>query len=156
MANVRQNKTVRIVKNVVLVLVLLGLIGAVIGLSVKLNRSTSERLGGEAYSIGLIDENGADKEGTTASRTRDAITVKGLKCTLEKDAKIKYELFFYDAAGKFLSKSGDLTADYDGKSIPETAETVRVMITPTEDEDGKVTALEVLGYANLLVVSHEV
>ena len=46
-----------------------------------------------------------------------------------------------------------MTADFDSSDIPEGAESVRIMITPTDDEDGKVTFTEVLGYANQLIVT---
>lgn len=131
----------------------LAMVGAIIGMAIKLSRSTSERLGGEAYEIGLIDASGDEEKGDTAIRTRKGITVDGLTCTPEKDAKIKYQLFFYDKNGKFISASSELTADFDKSGIPETAETVKIMITPTADEDGKVTLIEVLGYADLLVVT---
>lgn len=145
----------KLLKNILLTLVFLALVGAVIGLAIQRDRTVTERLGGEAYTIGLIDEVGEDKDGNTAIRTRDGVTVRGLKCTLAKDAKIKFQLFFYDEAGKFISASAELTTDYDGSAVPGTAETVRIMITPTEDEDGKITIVEVLGYAKQLAVSYE-
>ena len=76
-----------------------------------------------------------------------------MKCELKDDANIKYQLFFYDKDGEFISASAELTADYDGTNIPETAESVKIMITPIEDEDGKVSLMEVLGYANQLTVT---
>lgn len=141
-------------KRLALVLVLLALIGAVIGLAIKLDRqTTTQTLGGEAYSIGLIDTDGSNKEGTTAIYTRKGVSTNGLKCTLKDDAKIKYQLFFYDKTGKFISSSSELTADYDGSEIPGTAKTAKIVITPTEDEDNKVSLIEVLGYANQLTVT---
>ncbi len=149
------NRTWNIVKNVLLALVFLGLAGAVIGLSIKVNRTTSERLGGEAYSIGILDAGGEAKEGETAICTRKGVSVSGLKCELKKDAKIKYQIFFYGQDGKFISASEELTEDYDGSGVPEEAKTAKIMITPLADEDGKVSLVEVLGYANQLIVSYE-
>ena len=85
--------------------------------------------------------------------TRDAFTTDGLKIELADDAAVSYELYFYDADGEFVSKTGALTADYDGGTVPETAATVKVVITPTEDEDGKVTLTEVFGYASALTIT---
>lgn len=135
------------------VLLALGFLAWMIALTVKLDRqTTTETLGGEAYSIGLLSESGEYQEGETAIYTRKGITVNGLKCDLQDEATVKYELFFYDKDGKFISKSGDQTDDWKG-SVPETAKTVKVMITPTSDEDGKVSVIEVLGYANQLTVT---
>lgn len=158
MANntLQAHKRMDTIKWVVIFLVVLGLIGAVIGLAVKLDRQTTiERLGGEAYEIGLIDAKGAEEKGETAIRTRKGITVEGLQCELDADAKITYQIFYYDKDGKFISATEALTADFDGSGIPETAKTARIMITPTDDEDGKVSLVEVLGYANRLAVTYE-
>lgn len=140
-----------IAAGVVTALVLLGLI---MTLFVKIDRqTTTTTIGGEAYSIGLIDETGAYAEGNTAIYMRKAITTKGLKCELKEDGKIKYQIFFYDKDGNFLSSTAELTTDYNGSGIPEGATQAKIMITPIADEDGKVSLVEVLGYANQLIVT---
>ena len=127
--------------------------GLIATLFVKLDRqTTTTTIGGEAYSIGTLDDTGEPTETNTAIYMRKAITTDGLKCELAEDAKIKYELFFYDKDGEFVSSTGDLTADWAGE-VPEGAESVKVMITPTADEDGKVSIVEVLGYASQLTVT---
>ncbi len=140
-------------KRVLLAILMIAMIATIVGLAVTVSRSTAQKLGGEAYEIGLLNAEGKEEKGDTAIRTRKGVTVDGLKCELEKDAKIKYQLFFYDKDGKFLSASAELTGDYDGSGVPENAKTVKVMITPTADEDGKVSLIEVLGYADLLTVT---
>ncbi len=141
-------------KWVVAFLAIIGLLGCVIALFVKLDRQTTiTTLGGEAYEIGLLDAAGKEEKGETAIRTRKGVTVDGFKCEIEDDAQIEYTLFFYDKDGKFISSSAKLTADYSGTGIPGGAETVKIMIVPTHDEDGKVSIFEVLGYANLLTVT---
>ena len=127
--------------------------GLIATLFVKLDRqTTTTTIGGEAYSIGTLDETGEPTETNTAIYMRKAVTTDGLKCEIAEDAKIKYELFFYDKDGEFVSSTGDLTADWAGE-VPEGAESVKVMITPTADEDGKVSLVEVLGYASQLTVT---
>ena len=141
------------VKWVVIFLLVIAVIGAVIGLFIKLDRqTTTTTIGGEAYGIGLIDESGENKEGDTAIYLRNAVTTDGLKVEIADEAKITYKLFFYDKDGELVWTSADLSADFDG-DIPEGAESVRAMITPTDDEDGKVTFTEVLGYAAQLVIT---
>ena len=154
MANeLQRHKTMDKVKWFVTWLVGLALIACVIALFVKLDRqTTTTTIGGEAYSIGTIDETGEYAEGDTAIYLRNGITTDGLKCELADYAQIKYQLFFYDADGGFLEASEELTSDWNG-SAPEGAESVKIMITPTEDEDGKVSLIEVLGYADQLTVT---
>lgn len=154
MANeLQRHKKLDRVKWAAVLIVALALIAAVAALFVKLDRqTTTTTIGGEAYSIGTLDETGEYAEGDTAIYLRKAVTTDGLKCELEPGAKIKYKLFFYDADGAFLEASDELTADWNG-SVPEGAESVKIMITPTEDEDGKVSLIEVLGYADQLTVT---
>ena len=146
----RVQKVAVIVAVVLAVILIAGLFTTIF---VKLDRqTTTTMIGGEAYSIGTLDdESGEYVEGDTAIYLRKGITTEGLKCELVPDAKIKYQLFFYDADGEYLEASEELTADWDG-SVPEGAESVKIMITPTEDEDGKVSLIEVLGYADQLTV----
>ena len=134
-------------------LLVAALVITVVIMGVKLSRTASERIGGEAYEIGRIGADGSEESGETAIRTRKGVTVSGLKCTIAKDAKIKYEIFFYGKEGKFISSSGELAEDYDGSGIPEGAETAKIVITPTADEDGKVSLVEILGYASRLTVT---
>lgn len=154
MANeLQRHKRLDRVKWFVTLIVGLALIACVIALFVKLDRqTTTTTIGGEAYSIGTLDETGEYAEGDTAIYLRNGITTDGLKCELADDAQIKYQLFFYDADGGFLEASEELTSDWNG-SAPEGAESVKIMITPTEDEDGKVSLIEVLGYADQLTVT---
>lgn len=135
-----------------LIVMIVVLIGVTVFLGIKANRATAERIGGEAYEIGLLNEEGKEQEGETSIRMRKGVTVEGLQCAPKEGAKIKYRLFFYDKDGKFISASEEMTAEYEG-TVPETAKTVKVMITPTADEDGKVSFVEVLGYANQLSVT---
>ena len=154
MANeLQRHKKLDRVKWAAVLIVALALIVAVAALFVKLDRqTTTTTIGGEADSIGTIDETGEYAEGDTAIYLRNGITTDGLKCELADDAQIKYQLFFYDADGGFLEASEELTSDWNG-SAPEGAESVKIMITPTEDEDGKVSLIEVLGYADQLTVT---
>lgn len=156
MANkTKPKKTKRgLIKWIAVIIVAVALIGAVIGLAIKLDRQTViTRIGGESYSIGTLDETtGEYVEGDTAIYLRKGITTDGLKCEIADGAEITYQLFFYDKDGEFISATEQLSNDYSG-IIPGGAETVKIMITPTADEDGKVSLVEVLGYASLLTVT---
>lgn len=142
------------VKWVVVFLLVIGLIGAVITLFVMLDRqTTTTTIGAEAYTIAALDENGEQTDEDTSIVTRSAFTTDGLTVTIEDDATVTYALYFYDADGEFVSKTADLSADFDGSAIPENAESAKIVITPTADEDGKVDLTEVLGYAGQVTVS---
>lgn len=150
----RKHKTADAVKWVVVFLLVIGLIGAVVTLFVMLDRQTTvTEIGAEAYTIATLDENGEQTEGDTSIVMRDTFTTDGLKVELADEASVTYQLFFYDGEGNFISATGDLSADFDGSAIPENAETAKIVITPTADEDGKVDLSEVLGYAGQVTIT---
>lgn len=150
----RRHKAADAVKWVVVFLLVIGLIGAVVTLFVMLNRQTTvTQIGPEAYTIATLDENGEQAEGDTAIVTRDTFTTDGLKVAIADDATVTYALYFYDADGEFVSKTAALSADFDGSAIPENAESAKIVITPTADEDGKVDFTEVLGYAGQVTIT---
>ena len=139
------------VKWIAIFVIALALIGAVTTLFVKLDRQTTvTEIGAEAYVIGGLDENGEALEGNDSIVTRSAFTTDGLKVTVAKDAAVTYALYFYDVDGKFVSATEALSADFDGV-VPENAESAKIVITPTEDEDG-VSLTEVLNYAGQVTV----
>ena len=150
----RKHKTADAVKWVVVFLLVIGLIGAVVTLFVMLDRQTTvTEIGAEAYTIAALDDSGEQTDGDTSIVTRNAVTTDGLTVTIADDATGTYALYFYDADGEFVSKTADLSADFDGSAIPENAESAKIVITPTADEDGKVDLTEVLGYAGQVTVT---
>lgn len=150
----RKHKTADAVKWVVVFLLVIGLIGAVITLFVMLDRQTTvTEIGAEAYMIGVLDESGAETDGDTSIVTRNAVTTDGLKVEIADDATVTYTIYFYGSEDEFISKTEALSADFDGSAIPENAETAKIVVTPTADEDGKVDLTEVLGYAGQVTVT---
>lgn len=153
MSNLRNHKRSDMIKWIIISLVVIALIASVIALFVKLDRQTTTTvIGGEAYSIGAIDERGVYKEADTSIYTRKMIDVDGLDIKVADKAEVTYTLFFYDKDNVFISATEALATNYTA-TPPATAEYVRVMITPTADKDGKVTLTEVLGYANQITVT---
>ena len=149
----RKHKASDMVKWVIIFLIAIGLIGAVITLFVLLDRQTTvTEIGAEAYTIAALDENGEQTDGDTSIVTRSEFTTDGLKVEIEDEATVTYTLYFYGAENEFISKTAALSEDFDG-SIPENAETAKIVITPIEDEDGKVDLTEVLGYAGQVTVT---
>ena len=151
--SLQAHKAADAAKWVITFLLFLGIIAAVVTLFFQVDRQTTvERIGAESFSIGTLDESGAGTEEDTAIYTKNAFTTDGLKVEMNADAEVTYVLYFYDADDEFISATETLSADFDGE-IPEGAEYARVMITPTADEDGKVSFIEVLGYANALTIT---
>ena len=142
------------VKWVIIFLLVIGIIGAVVALFVQMDRQTTvTELGPEAYKVGALDAEGNEADADTSIVTRKAFTTDGLKVELADDAKVTYELFFYDEENSFISSTGALSTDFLGLTVPINAETAKIVITPVEDEDGKVSLTEVIGYADQVTVT---
>ena len=156
MANyeLKKHKTADAVKWIITFLLLLGLTASTVALFVKLDRQTTvTEIGAEAYMIGALDDEGAKADGDTSIVTRNAVTTDGLKVEIADDADVTYTIYFYGSEDEFISKTAALSADFDGSAIPDNAETAKIVITPTADEDGKVDLTEVLGYAGQITVT---
>ena len=141
-------------KWVIIFLLVIGIIGAVVALFVQMDRQTTvTELGPEAYMIGALDEEGKAADGDASIVTRKAFTTDGLKVELQDDAKVTYELFFYDEENAFISSTGALSTDFLGLTVPINSETAKIVITPTEDEDDFISLTEVIGYASQVTVT---
>ena len=142
------------IKWVIIFLLMIGVIGAIVTLFVILDRNTTvTEIGAEQYIIGGLDDEGAAAEGDTSIVTRGTFTTDGLKIELADEATVTYELYFYDGEDNFISSTGALSTDFLGLTVPLSAETAKIVITPTEDEDGKVSLTEVIGYADQVTVT---
>ena len=149
----KKHKIADTIKWVIVFVLVIGLFGAVLGLAFKLDKQpTTTTIGGDFYHIGAINDDGEYEESDSSIYTSKGISVDGLTVTLSKGAEIEYKLFFYDEDDSFISATETLQASFDD-DIPEDAEFVRVMITPTADDDGKVSVFEVFKYANMLKVT---
>lgn len=141
------------VKWVIVFLLIIGLVATTVTLFVKLDRQTTvTEIGAEAYTIATLDDSGKQTDGDTSIVTRNAFTTDGLKVEIADGATVTYTLYFYGAKDEFISKTESLSKDFDG-TIPENAETAKIVITPTDDEDGKVDLTEILGYAGQVTVT---
>lgn len=106
------------------------------------------------YEIGEIADTGkavADSDG--AVRTKEFINADGLKIELGKDATVTYAVFFYDEEKVLVSVVDNLSTNYYGV-VPKEAKYAKVEITPTADEDGKVSAAELKYYTAQVTVSY--
>ena len=149
-----KHKASDMVKWVIVFLLIIGLVATTVTLFVKLDRQTTvTEIGAEQYIIGTLGDSGEKTDGDTSIVTRNAVTTDGLKVEIADDATVTYTLYFYGAKDEFISKTESPSKDFDGSAIPENAETAKIVITPTADDDGKVDLTEVLGYAGQVTVT---
>ncbi len=146
------------IKWIVIFVLVIGLVGAVIGLSLKLSRGiTDERLGAESYSIGTItDEGEIDKTDKTSIYTRDLITYSDITDIIVR-GEVDYAIAYYDKDGKFITKE-DYTLGFGTGFMsiesPDLSEaniySCRIIIIPRGIEEIKLT--EISKYSKMLEV----
>ncbi len=145
------------VKWIITLIVGIFLVAAVIGLAIKLDRSTdSERLGSTAYDVGTVLTVNSDtkKAGEVDTSVKTSIYTRELleasKVTISKadDAKISFQVFAYGENKNFL---GAYDQDQAMSTKYENVKYIRIVITPTV-VDENITVFKVPTYANQLVV----
>lgn len=147
-------KTKKLFKNVSLALLGIGAIGVVGYGGRKLvqhitNDTKSLNL---IYDIGALGTDGKYVNDESRIYTKEKFACEGLKAVLDFDSEINYQLFYYDILDNFVSSSNILTSGY-SKESPIHGAYARVVITPTNDEDGKISFMEKYKYGNQLNVS---
>ena len=122
-------------------------------LFVKMDKlTTTETVSAGSYAVGGLNANGVYQETEGSIYTKKNISADGLTVKLKKDAKVTYKIYFYDVKGGYISATEELTADF-GDAVPESAVYAKIVITPTADEDGKVSWKEKSDYAKALTVT---
>lgn len=151
-------KTKQTLKQIVSILLLCCVgFGAVVGISAiskKLN--SDDKTIHPTFSVGSITSAGkGDSSDKSSIYTKDAFECKGLKVELDFDATVRYQAFFYDELGNYISNSA--TEKYDESEdlsavIPTDAVYARLVVTPDDDEDGEIKWYEVSKYSSQLTV----
>lgn len=119
---------------------------------VSKNEKTKE-LPSYSYSIGAVTEEGKLDSEDKTSITSDKLNVKDLVgIEIAEDAKVQVYVHYYDEDGKFI-QSAEVIEGQELAEAPETAETFRVEIVPTDDDDGKISVFEKGDYAGTVTVT---
>ncbi len=143
-----RNKKRKILKTIGLVVLGLGVLGGVIAVTSHFIGKTEVDIH-PTFEIGGLNEQGKYKKDEGSLYTKYKFACNGLKATLDFDSAIKYEIFYYDILDNFVSSTGELDEGYNGYA-PFNGAYARIEITPTNDEDGKISWTEKMKYSKQL------
>lgn len=116
------------------------------------NEKTKE-LGSGSYTVAAVTDAGKLDSEDKTSITSDKLNVKDLvSIEIEEDAKVQVYVHYYNEDGAFMS-TAEVVAGAELAEAPEGADTFRVEIVPTDDDDGKISIFEKGGYADLVKVT---
>ena len=118
--------------------------------------TTAKEVSPVAYQLGNINEDGKVIESKESIILSDTITVDGLTIEINEDATVSYKVAFYNEDGEFISVTEAIETDFDATSIPESATSVRVIITPyqVDGEAVKLNTLNAYKYVKQIKVTY--
>ena len=141
------------------------LTGSVVGLSARVSAQEKTKvLGVSAFSVGLLDDEtgklltGDNKDNSGLSTDLYYKFDENFSVELEKDATVQYTLNFYESDKSFIGcemRSDDFNS-FSGSildNVEEECVYVKIEIHPLEDNDEKVSFLEISGYVNQVKVT---
>ena len=154
-------------KFLVIVLSFVVVLGGILGVSLikRIGKlETTETVGTLfTYEIGKLNDNTgrgykkadiADVDDYYAwMHLKNYINADGLTCELAENAKVRYQINFYDENYQFLEVA-TMTEDYDGSENPIGAKFAIIEISPTAYPDGEIQSDEVIKYAKMLTVTY--
>ena len=146
--HITQDKTKWVISFVLIAVLIIGLAGVII----KLIGDEPKVVRPSAYKVATLNDEGKEIESEEHICTKDFYTVDGLKCELEDDAEITYQLFFYTENETFISSTGIYETEY-REYPPSGAKYFKVVITPKSD--AKITSIEKRSYAKQLTITIE-
>ena len=129
-----------------------------IGFGVKLSQQEKQKQANLLdYSIGTLSSTtGKYVESNKSIYTKNLLKVEDMKIEVVEDATITYKVAFYDEDKDFVSMSDAQNDDFASADIPEGAKFFRVVITPNQvdEEDVKITVLNLAKYSNMLKITY--
>ena len=118
---------------------------------------TSEKtkeLAPAAYSIGAMTEDGAiDKESKSSLYTAKYDPEDLVSVEIKEDAKVTVKIYLYSDQGFDTAYTINPEEGLDRSLITTGTTGVRIVIEPTDDDDGEINFFEKAEYANLVTVT---
>lgn len=144
-------KTKKILKKIGLIILGVGAVGAV-GMGGKALYDYAKndlQTIHPTFEVGGLGDDGKYVNDELSLYTKDSFACEGLSAKLDFDSEISYQFYFYDINDNFISSS-EVYTEGANANIPLNGAYARVEITPTNDEDGKISFKERFDYSSQL------
>ena len=143
------NKTKEIISAILVVALVVASISGVVALTTK----TEKKISPGVFSRGALDGSGRFVDTDTCLYTQDLIQCRGLTVSVDFEAALEYEIYFYRADESFIGSTGRLTDDFDIGDDYKNAKYCRIVIIPVlKDGAEKIHFWEVYSYAKQITV----
>lgn len=104
-----------------------------------------------SFEVGSLGSDGKYVADEGSLYTKEAFGCYGLQVKPDFDSGVDYQVFYYDIFDNFVSSSEVLSEGYSADA-PVNGAYARMVITPRDDEDGKISFTEKIKYSNELTV----
>ncbi len=104
-----------------------------------------------SFEVGSLGSDGKYVADEGSLYTKEAFGCYGLQVKPDFDSGVDYQVFYYDILDNFVSSSEVLSEGY-GAEAPVNGAYARIVITPRDDEDGKIGFTEKIKYSNQITV----
>ena len=104
-----------------------------------------------SFEVGNLGADGKFVDDESTLYTKEAFACEGLQVKLDFDNQINYQVFYYDILDNYVSTLSVL-AESSGLAVPINAAYARLVIIPTNDEDGKISWTEKISYPKQMSV----
>ena len=146
-----KRKTKTVLKSILCALLALLILGGVaVGIVALVNYSQeNSKTINPAWAVGGLDANGEYRATKGSIYTLKTFNCLGLLVTIDFNAKVSYQVYFYDSDNTFISCTGILTSAFD--EVPTIATKARIVVTPNDDDN--ISWTEKNGYAKQITIN---
>lgn len=142
-------KTKEIISAILVFALVVASISGVVALATK----TEKKISPGVFSRGALDGSGKFVDTDTCLYTQDLIQCRGLTVSVDFEAALEYEIYFYRADESFIGSTGRLTDDFYIGDDYKNAKYCRIVIIPVlKDGSEKIHFWEVYSYAKQITV----
>ena len=104
-----------------------------------------------SFEVGNLGADGKFVNDESTLYTKEAFGCYGLQVKPDFDSTVNYQIFYYDILDNFISSTAVLSEGYSEKA-PVHGAYARMVITPKEDEDFKISFTEKYKYPSQLTI----
>ena len=126
--NFKRKKTIKNILSLALCcLLVLGAVMGTVAITKEIKKETKTIH--PAFSVGVLDSNGKFKESVSSIYTKEAFECKGLSVKLDFNSTVKYQAYFYDEMGEYITCSEVLTTS-NKFVVPSNSTHARLVVYP--------------------------
>lgn len=137
---------------IIVIVVLVAVVALVIASMATRNNDKDYKEINPLFTRGALNEEGVEVKETDKLVTMSFFKCRGLKITLEKEAELTYEVFYYDEDKQFIESTGALEEDYEG-AVPDEAIYAKIVITPQLEKEDQIPLLDIAKISKKLTIS---